>query len=239
MAEEIAAEEETMLGRYIAAHDKIIRHCYYSPEADFDTNNAYSAVMKHETMCVGYSLAYQMLSNRLGGDTISCYGFTDAEDAAGLHNWNLSRYGDKWYHVDITWDDGSYKSDSEVHDPLTLAEHVYFMRAEEKMDHHEVYSFAIPSAEEDLSGVWPEAATEEALREMIRLYFAGHRPAEGEITGIRLEAPFDRGDLTSDDLGQLVLEAFNRSEADYSAEWIYLMQNQRFFLQVYPFAEAD
>lgn len=237
MAREIAAQEESLLGRYMRAHDKLLQYCHYSPTEDYDRNNAYSALLDGETMCVGYALAYQMLTNRLGGDSLSVYGHVDAAAYGGyegMHNWNLSRLGDRWYHVDVTWDDGSYRGEADVPDPHYLPAHMYFMRAEDQLDTHEIYSFGIPEAPQDLPALFPEAADEAAFRNELRHFFATQRPEQDRLTGLELNLGFEPDEAFLYSLDELIGAAYREAGADYAVEWRYSLFARRFYMQIYP-----
>lgn len=66
------------------------------------TQTVYGALMSGETVCAGYTKLYTMLCNYFG---IDCIAVTSNE-----HAWNEVRYGDHWYIVDVTWNDGLDRS---------------------------------------------------------------------------------------------------------------------------------
>lgn len=66
------------------------------------TQTVYGALMSGETVCAGYTKLYTMLCNYFG---IDCVAVTSAS-----HAWNEVRYGDHWYIVDVTWNDGMDRS---------------------------------------------------------------------------------------------------------------------------------
>lgn len=233
IADGIAAEEETLLGRYEAAYEYVAKNSFYSPTRDYDTNNAYSAVMKRETMCVGYALFFQMLANRLGGDVITVYGYTDATEAGGeadFHNWNMARLGDRWYHLDLAWDDQSSEGGSEIDDPSMLPGTIYFMRAESQIPDHEVWSYGAPYAAEDLEGLWPELHSFEELSKKARECFASYVPAEGKLQLLQLEYTLDKGNMDADALNALITQAYYDAAVSYEVRWIFNMQYGRFYL---------
>ncbi len=73
------------------------------------TQSAYSALLMGSTVCAGYSMAYEMLCNSVGVDSITM--------TSSNHQWNKIRVQDSWYNVDCTWDDS--------YDQLT---YTYFMK---------------------------------------------------------------------------------------------------------------
>ena len=60
---------------------------------------AYSALVRRKAVCEGYAMAYRLLLNAAG--IVSDV----AIDRGSHHIWNYVRIRDRWYHVDVTWDD--------------------------------------------------------------------------------------------------------------------------------------
>ncbi len=60
---------------------------------------AYSALVRRKAVCEGYAMAYRLLLNAAG--IVSDV----AIDRSSHHIWNYVRIRDRWYHVDVTWDD--------------------------------------------------------------------------------------------------------------------------------------
>ena len=100
-------------------HDYIIRNCQYdlnayevisSSQSVVGTNyatTAYGCLINHTAVCEGYAKAYQLIMNKLG---IEC-GFVTGSATNSFtntpegHAWNYIKLGDKYYFVDVTWDD--------------------------------------------------------------------------------------------------------------------------------------
>ena len=60
------------------------------------------------TVCDGFARCYDILMQKAGFESYYIYDSKhDREDEAG-HAWNLIKLNNKWYHVDITWDDSDY-----------------------------------------------------------------------------------------------------------------------------------
>lgn len=66
-------------------------------DEEYITQSAYSTLLLGTTVCAGYSMAYEMLCNSMGVDTIAV--------TSNNHEWNKVRVNDSWYNVDCTWDD--------------------------------------------------------------------------------------------------------------------------------------
>ncbi len=95
----VVSQERTEWSKEKAAHDWICMQVRY----DFNEENvlynqtAYSALVDGTTVCAGYAQAMELVMNATGVD---CVAVTSA-----MHQWNLIRIKDTWYHTDLTWDD--------------------------------------------------------------------------------------------------------------------------------------
>ena len=77
---------------------------YYSPEPYPDqSHTAYGALFEYECVCDGYSRFVKMICDDIGIDCKIVIG--DVINAGG-HAWNLVKIDGKWYHLDVTWNDG-------------------------------------------------------------------------------------------------------------------------------------
>ena len=95
-------------------HDALIDQVSYdseaaeSDDATADAFNMYGALVKKKAVCSGYAYAMKMLLNRVG---VECRIVVGMSKNSG-HMWNQVKINDKWYHIDVTWDDSL--SESEV-----------------------------------------------------------------------------------------------------------------------------
>lgn len=83
--------------RYV--HDALLGRIKYNLAADIG-QSAYSALVGRETVCAGYSRAYQYILQKLGIPCYYCTGY-----AGENHAWNIVKLGNAYYNVDVTWDD--------------------------------------------------------------------------------------------------------------------------------------
>ncbi|MEG0615361.1 MAG: transglutaminase domain-containing protein, partial [Oscillospiraceae bacterium] len=81
-------------------HDQIILNCTYDIEAEH-SDMAYGALVKGRALCQGYAQAMSILCNKVGIDNTLVSG-----DTGEAHAWNMINLNGKWYHMDVTWDDG-------------------------------------------------------------------------------------------------------------------------------------
>ena len=101
-AEEILSVARTLSSDYEKekyVHDKLAAKETYNAGASM-SQSAYSALVNGETVCAGYTRAFQYLMQQLGIPCYYCRGYSGEN-----HAWNIVKlYGD-YYNVDLTWDD--------------------------------------------------------------------------------------------------------------------------------------
>lgn len=102
----------------LSIHDYLIANCVYDEAEQLRTG--YDLLIKGSTVCSGYAELYQDLLTRCG---IPCL---QVESEAMEHVWNLVQLDEKWYHVDVTWDDPTP-------DTKGFVQHKYFLRTDAEM----------------------------------------------------------------------------------------------------------
>lgn len=80
-------------------HDALMQRVEYDVNAPMN-QSAYSALVGGRSVCAGYARAFQHLLQQLGIPCYYCTGYA-GED----HAWNIVRLADRYYNVDVTWDD--------------------------------------------------------------------------------------------------------------------------------------
>lgn len=96
--------------RELLVHDFIVDLVDYDKDVDpvnTDRNDpdiytVYGALVNKLAVCEGYARAFQLLLNGIGVDCVSISGYAGESE---LHMWNAVGFNDKWYAVDVTWDD--------------------------------------------------------------------------------------------------------------------------------------
>ena len=88
-------------------HDYLIDTIEY--ENDLTQSNIYDiygALVKKRCVCEGYAKAFQYLMNEIGIENTIVIGVgTNSQDQTENHAWNYVELNEKWYAVDVTWDD--------------------------------------------------------------------------------------------------------------------------------------
>lgn len=67
------------------------------------SHTAYGAIFENSAVCDGYSRMTKYLCDDAG---IDCYIVSGDVIGGGGHAWNIVRIDGKWYHLDVTWNDG-------------------------------------------------------------------------------------------------------------------------------------
>ncbi len=92
--------EMTPLQKIDAVHDYIVLTSTYTRQTKRSPHSAYTLVTEGGGVCQAYStLGYRMLE-RLGFEVCMVHGVTDEP-----HSWLRVKLDDKWYNLDITYDD--------------------------------------------------------------------------------------------------------------------------------------
>ncbi len=93
-------------------HDNLIRNTSYRLENNCSDGNEenirtpYGALVKHESLCEGYSRAFKYILDKLNIPCILVNGvYMHTNDIAEPHMWNYVQIDGKWYAVDTTFDD--------------------------------------------------------------------------------------------------------------------------------------
>ena len=91
--------EDSDLDKESYVHDKLIEKADYVRSSAMN-QSAYSALVNGDTVCAGYSRAFQYLMQQLGIPCYYCTGYSGEE-----HAWNIVKIDGIYYNVDTTWDD--------------------------------------------------------------------------------------------------------------------------------------
>ena len=117
LLEEMADRSEPLLAalrtlssdeqRVQAAHNALILNCDYSDTDDPVEATAAGALVNGKALCLGISLAFKYLMDRLDIPCIVVRGNANGSgkmEDAGSHAWNLVQVRGGWSHVDVTYD---------------------------------------------------------------------------------------------------------------------------------------
>ena len=88
-------------------HDYLVDTIEYDSTTSLDNiYNIYGALVAKKCVCEGYAKAFQYLVSAAGIDNTIVIGTgTNSRGVTENHAWNYVKLQDKWYGVDVTWDD--------------------------------------------------------------------------------------------------------------------------------------
>ena len=99
-------------------HDYIIEHASYDVERNdkgtsiYESNTAYGTLFQNKAICSGYADTMAIF--------LSKFGVENFKISSETHVWNAVKLDNKWYHLDLTWDDP-------VSDYKDILDHKYFL----------------------------------------------------------------------------------------------------------------
>lgn len=88
-------------------HDYLVDTIEYeTTETDSNIYNIYGALVSKKCVCEGYAKAFQYLMNQAGVENVIVIGTgTNSRGDNENHAWNYVKLNEKWYAIDVTWDD--------------------------------------------------------------------------------------------------------------------------------------
>lgn len=127
-------------------HDYLVETCTYLTGEPGDTesylyNTAYGAIVLKQAYCDGYALAFKLLMNRTGLFCSTVSGFANNLP----HMWNIVYIDERFYHVDVTW------NDADMTYGKNMIFHGYLNLSKEAITHNHVISYeeVLPLAEDE------------------------------------------------------------------------------------------
>jgi len=91
-------------------YDYIIDSTDYVNDAEND-QDIRSVFLTHQSVCAGYSKAFQYLCRQVG---IPCTTVRGTTSSGATHAWNLVEIGGKCYWIDVTWGDPVYSQEANI-----------------------------------------------------------------------------------------------------------------------------
>lgn len=78
-------------------HDYVIRNTVYVDDGEGYVHTLCGPLVQHKSICSGYSEVFRHIASYFGINVIIARSLT--------HEWNYALVNDKWYIIDVTWDD--------------------------------------------------------------------------------------------------------------------------------------
>ena len=92
-----------------------------------DLRSIYGALVMKRAVCVGYAYAFQYLLQRIGMECMLVRGVCTE---GGRHAWNIINMEGNYYHMDVTWGDGSDRDPTKSSDEISYG---YFGLTDEEI----------------------------------------------------------------------------------------------------------
>lgn len=107
--------QKTMTGaeKVLLVHDRLVSTGDYASTDNTLYHTAQSILLEKKGVCESYAYCFNHAMARLGIDSLLLH----SEE----HAWNAVRFNNKWYFVDVTWDDPRGNV------PISYVEHEYFL----------------------------------------------------------------------------------------------------------------
>ena len=110
-------------------------------ESTISKNNIYDiygALVLRECVCEGYAKAFQYIMNEVGIDNVIVIGTgTNSMGKTENHAWNYLKLNEKWYAVDVTWDDPVLIGDGIIPEK---SKYKYFLKGSKTMNENHFIS---------------------------------------------------------------------------------------------------
>ncbi len=123
--------------KILIIHNWLIDNLQYDTELDSEhIYDIYGALNHASAVCEGYARAFKYILDGLNIPTVLVSGTaTDTEGKEESHMWNYVQVNNRWYAIDLTWDDPIIQGNGELTDELRYQ---YFMKgSDEFLTNHE------------------------------------------------------------------------------------------------------
>ena len=98
----------------------------------------YGALINKICVCEGYAKAFQYLMNEIGVENTIVIGTgTNSKNETENHAWNYVKLSEKWYAVDVTWDDPVITGGGKL---TNKSRYEYFLKGSKTMDKNHIPS---------------------------------------------------------------------------------------------------
>ena len=100
-------EKGTDYEKILMIHDYLINNLKFDESLEEKhIYNIYGALVNNIAVCEGYAKSFKYLANQAGIECIMVIGTAkNSEGDTESHAWNYVKLNNKWYAVDVTWDD--------------------------------------------------------------------------------------------------------------------------------------
>lgn len=132
----------TKYEKILMIHDYIVNNVSF--EETLTKNNIYNlygAIVNKEAVCEGYAKAFKYMLDQIGVESVVVIGkATNSSGETQNHAWNYVNLNDKWYAIDVTWDDPIVIGHGYIGNNI---KYKYFLKGSKTIDkdHFKQYNF--------------------------------------------------------------------------------------------------
>lgn len=110
--------------KILQVHDYLIDNIEYNSDNN-SSYDIYGALINGKAVCEGYAESFKYIMDEIGIPCVLVTGkATNSEGTTESHEWNYVEINNKWYAVDVTWDDPIVKGSGKLSDK---EKHKYFL----------------------------------------------------------------------------------------------------------------
>lgn len=128
-------KNDTDIEKIKKVHDWLISVVSYDDTNEINKYNIYGAIHDKKAVCEGYARVFKYILEKLGVSCVLVAG--SAQNSTGnteVHAWNYVNINEKWYAIDITWDDPIISENQELTDEQKYK--YYLKGSEEFLQNH-------------------------------------------------------------------------------------------------------
>lgn len=107
-------------------HDYLVLNIAYQDNGSDGAHTVYNALMNGKCVCDGYTKSFYFICMASGIDADIVMGYGHNKSGTEAHSWNKVRIGERWFSIDVTWDDPYPDTPGEV-------QYNYFLLTDEDM----------------------------------------------------------------------------------------------------------
>ena len=139
----LVPQDISLYEKILFIHDYIVENTEYATDyasSSYEDSemyyNAYGCIVQHNSVCSGYTAAFEYLMHLIGVECGKTTGFSLKNGQS--HAWNYVRYDGDYYWVDVTWDDPLYESGEYSASDTENIFHSYFFITTEELERSHV-----------------------------------------------------------------------------------------------------
>ncbi len=127
--------EDTEFEKIKKIHDVLVNNLEYDETTKKTNNrNIYGGLIEKSVVCEGYAKTFKYVLDALNIPCVIIYGEgTNEQEKTESHSWNYVKINEKWYAVDVTWDDPTININN-VAQNITISDKIkykYFLKGSE------------------------------------------------------------------------------------------------------------